>query len=162
MGAHRTLKQSQGQALVELLLLAPLFLAILLALLFFIKTMNARLTVIHVCRDMALELGRAEDASDPQALLQALVQRRGVQAMGQWKAEVQAAVPGGDKASTGLFNSILGSLIAERLTVTLKMPLAPWMALNPGLGTISEHVAFKRGTWKAPFAKAIESLMNTP
>jgi hypothetical protein len=162
MGPDSALNRQKGQALIELLLLGPLFVACILALLFFARILNARLTLIHVCRDMALALGRDPDADQPQTLLQKLVDQRGLGDLGRWSAQVQAALPGDAPAPAGIFGKILGSLAAERLTLTLQLPPARWLPGGYGTQpwTLTETVAFKRDTWKAPYAKVLKDFLQ--
>ena len=156
------MNRQKGQALLELLLLAPLFFAGVLALLFFVRALNARLTLIHLCRDTALALGRSDDAGDPQALLQNMVQERGLQSLGVWSAQVKAALPATVQAPGGLIGKLMGAVVAERLTVTLVQNRPGWSPAWHHPLTLTETVIFKRGTWKAPYAQAIRSLMSHP
>ena len=158
MDADRPLKCQRGQALLELLLLAPLFLALLVATVFFIHALHARLTLIQTCRDAALGLARDEGEKGPQAILQALVEERGLAGLGRWDANVEPALPDDPSAVGGALGSVFGSLIAERLSVTLDLSTPRWMPGPPW--RLQEKVVFKRGTWKLPYAKAIRSLMN--
>lgn len=158
MDADRPLKGQQGQALLELLLLAPFFLALLMATAFFVHALNARLTLIQTCRDTALGLARDEDELGPQGILQAVIQERGIGSLGHWSASLSPALPDGQAATGGALGSVLGSLIAERLSVTLDLPLPRWL---PGASwQLQEKIVFKRDAWKRPYAKAIRSLMD--
>lgn len=143
---------------MELLLLLPLFLAFVLALLFFVKALTARLNLTQVCRDTALALGREPVSDDPQALVQALVQRRGLQNLGEWKATVSSAIAVGSSPADGVFGSLLGAIVAEKLTVTLAIKRPPWLPRSREPWTLTEDVTFKRGTWKEPFAEAARIL----
>jgi hypothetical protein len=158
MGADRSLKNEKGQALLELVLLAPLFLANVLMLLFLIKALNARLTLIHVCRDTALALGRSDD--DVQTVLKKVVQSRGLESLGTWSAEVQGTA-GDSSGAGGFLGKISGILLAERLTVTLDLAPPAWMRMAHGPWAMQENVTFKRDAWKAPYMQAFKSLFSS-
>ena len=158
MDPDRALGRQRGQALMELLLLLPLFLAFVLALLFFVKALSTRLTLTQVCRDTALALGRDPASDDPQALVQAMVRRRGLQGLGEWKASLSSAIAVGSSAPEGVFGSLLSSIVAEKLTVTLAIKRPPWLPHSREPWTLTESVTFKRGTWKEPFAEAARAL----
>lgn len=139
MDADRALKGQRGQALLELLLLAPLFLAIVLATLFFVRALSARLTLIQACRDTALGLARDEQERGPQAVLEALVQERNWSSLGRWSAQVES------------------QLLSDRLSVKLDLPTPAWLPGGPW--RFQEQVSFKRDPWKAPYAKAFRDLL---
>ncbi len=158
MDADRALRPQKGHALLELLLLAPLFLALVLATLFFVHALNARLAVIQACRDTALGLARDSEDRGPQAVLEALLQERGLASLGRWSATLEAALPSSDPPSTSPLVSVLGGLVAERLRVRLELPTPRWLPGGPW--RFEEQATFKRDPWKAPYAKALHSLLN--
>ena len=159
MDPDHPLKGQGGQALLELVLLAPLFLANVLMLLFLIKALNARLVLIHVCRDTALALGRSDD-EDPQSVLKKIVQSRELESLGTWSAQVEAATAGGGGSSGGFLGQIAGIFLAERLTVRLELQPPRWLRRLHGPWILTETVTFKRDAWKAPYLQAFKSFLG--
>jgi hypothetical protein len=164
----------RGQALVELVIVLPLFLALLAALAFWAQLMLARLALIQVTRDFALLLARDPvllGASEPErsARLQALARENGGLQAEQIRQHLEALPPNlsqssDPEASAGLRSPGLGSLLqgmllGQRLWVFYRLRFAGLAGhLFPEGLEMKESVAFKGDAWNNPLKRLKEAL----
>jgi hypothetical protein len=168
------LRREKGQALAELVIVLPLFLALLGALAFWAHLMLARLALIQVTRDFALLLAR-----DPKLLGAQQPERTlALQALARQVAWLQTehlnhrleALPlsltqdadpevARSLALPGIGGLLQGMLLGKRLWVTYRMHFGGLAGrLFPQGIEMQETVAFKGDAWNNPMDRLMDAL----
>lgn len=155
------MRGQRGQALMELVLVLPLFLGFLLGGALLARLTLIRLELIHLSRETALGLSRSQTESpDPAALARTLAARSEVleplsltaettSALGtNWTLPEGVPMPDFAKSMTG---SLLEGTAGTKLTLRYRFPAPRYArAAFPDGFPFEESVVFKGDPWKDP------------